>query len=246
MIDEMRTEHAEDINDPQLPPIDETQIYKTALRTRQKQIETLPERLSRAKRSMILVFEGWDASGKGGTIRRITDALREDRVQVFATGAPSAEEASRHYLWRFWRTVPPVGHIAIYDRSWYGRVLVERVEGLTPEPDWRRAYGEIRDFERTLIDGGTLLHKFWLEISPEEQLARFEARLRTPEKRHKLTDEDWRNRSHRAAYLPALREMLHETDTPFAPWEIIDAEDKRSARIAVLDSIAHSAAALPL
>ena len=186
---------------------------------------------------MMLVFEGWDASGKGGTIRRITDAVREDRIQVFPTGAPSAQEKARHYLWRFWRTVPAVGNIAVYDRSWYGRVLVERVEGFAVEAQWKRAYGEIRDFEKTMTENGCILRKFWLEISPEEQLTRFRARQRDPAKRHKLTSEDWRNRSHREEYEAALADMLRETSTDYAPWEVIAADCKQHARLSVMEQI---------
>ena len=250
MIDEMRTEHAEEIN-VILPPrgrLDEADLslradpdtYKKSLRELQEQIGDIPRRLKAAGKSMILVFEGWDASGKGGCIRRLTDALREDRFQVFPTSAPSAEEKSRHYLWRFWRTFPPVGSLAIYDRSWYGRVLVERVEGLATEEEWLRAYEEICEMERTLIRGGAVLCKFWLEISPEEQLRRFEARLSDPNKRWKLTEEDWRNRSKREEYLTAIEDMFSFTDTTDAPWTVIPAEHKKYARLAVLRHILHA------
>lgn len=243
MIDEMRTQHAEEeFAGILLPPREEgatqyradPKTYKETLRELQAEIHTLPERLKRAKCAMILVFEGWDAAGKGGCIRRLTDALREDRFQVFATSAPTPEEKARHYLWRFWRTVPAIGNIAIYDRSWYGRVLVERVENFTPADDWQRAYGEIRAFERSLTDNGYILRKFWLEISPEEQLRRFEARLASPEKRAKLTPEDWRNRAHRNEYLPAIADMLEHTDAEHAPWLLVPAEDKKHARLTVL------------
>ncbi len=249
MIDEMRTNHTEDeystavlmprkqIVDADLTLRADKGTYKQTLKELQTEIETLPERLKRANRAMMIAFEGWDAAGKGGCIRRLTDALREDRYQIFRTAAPSAEEMSRHYLWRFWRTVPPVGSLSIYDRTWYGRVLVERVEELTPEADWQRAYGEINDFERTLTENGYILVKFWLEISSEEQLRRFEARLASPEKRMKMTEEDWRNRAHRDRYLPAIADMLDLTDTTGAPWTIIPAEDKKYARLAVLRAI---------
>jgi polyphosphate kinase 2 (PPK2 family) len=163
--------------------------------------------------------------------------LREDRFQVFATAAPNEEEKARHYLWRFWRTFPPVGSIAIYDRSWYGRVLVERVEGFATEEQWSRAYGEICEMEESLTREGAILCKFWLEISPEEQLRRFEARLSDPQKRWKLTGEDWRNRSKREEYLAAAEDMFSLTDTTAAPWTIIPAEDKKYARLAVLRHI---------
>lgn len=245
----MRTTHAEDeCSTVILPPRGEDTdadltlradpaTYKETLRDLQKEIETIPEKLKRQNRAMMIAFEGWDAAGKGGCIRRLTDALREDRYQIIRTAAPSAEEKARHYLWRFWRTVPPVGSITVYDRTWYGRVLVERVEELTPEADWKRAYEEINQFERTLADNGYILKKFWLEISPEEQLRRFEARLASPEKRMKMTEEDWRNRAHRERYLPAIADMLDLTDTTCAPWTIIPAEDKKYARLAVLREI---------
>lgn len=215
----------------------EAEDYKKELRRLQKQIAGIPEKLRRNGQAMMLVFEGWDASGKGGAIRRLTDALREDRTQVFAFSAPTPEEKARHYLWRFWRTVPPVGSIAVYDRSWYGRVLVERVEGFASGEEWERAYGEINDFERTLCANGYILRKFWMEITPEEQLRRFEARARSPEKRYKLTQEDWRNRAHRDAYLPALSDMFSRTDTDAAPWVVIDAENKKRARLSVMRSV---------
>ncbi len=241
MIDEMRTQHAEDTAEITVEVFPETEmspeLYKKRLHALQKQLREIPQYLSRTEQSMMLVFEGWDASGKGGTIRRITDAIREDRIQVFPTGAPSAQEKARHYLWRFWRTVPAVGNIAIYDRSWYGRVLVERVEGFAGEAQWKRAYGEIRDFERTMTENGCILRKFWLEISPEEQLTRFRARQRNPAKQHKLTSEDWRNRSHRAEYETALADMLRETSTDCAPWEVIAADSKRHARLTVMEQI---------
>lgn len=247
MIDEMRNEHAEEINTV-LPPksrldtVDLSQradpsIYKKSLKELQKRMTEVPRKLQRANRSLILVFEGWDASGKGGCIRRITDALREDRCQVFPTAAPSDEEKSRHYLWRFWRTFPPTGSVAIYDRSWYGRVLVERVEGLAREEQWMRAYDEIREMERTLILEGAILMKFWLEISPEEQLRRFEARMSDPEKRWKLTKEDWRNRGKRDAYLVAAEDMFAYTDTTASPWTVVAAEDKKFARLQVMRHI---------
>ena len=243
MIDEMRTEHAEEINlilpPPRLAEADLTRradpsTYKKSLRELQEQVRDIPRRLKAAGRSLILVFEGWDASGKGGCIRRLTDALREDRFQVFPTSAPNEEEQARHYLWRFWRTFPPVGSIAIYDRSWYGRVLVERVEEFATEEQWTRAYDEICEMERSLIREGAILCKFWLEISPEEQLRRFEARMSDPHKRWKLTGEDWRNRSRRDEYLAAAEDMFALTDTTAAPWIIIPAEDKKYARLAVL------------
>lgn len=239
MIDEMRTQHEPEIpnNDLSDAVKDETFAYHETLRTLQDEISQIPERLKRADSALILVFEGWDAAGKSGCIRRISDALREDRFQIFGTAAPSPEEKSRHYLWRFWRTVPAYGSVAIYDRSWYGRVLVERVENLCTPEEWKRAYTEIHQFERTLHDNHYILRKFWLDISPEEQFRRFEARLHDPIKRKKMSDEDWRNRAHRPLYESALVDMLQNTNLPFAPWIRISAENKKRARLAVLQSV---------
>lgn len=184
--------------------------------------------------STVVVFEGWDAAGKGGAIRRLTAALDARLYRVIPVGAPSDEERAHHYLWRFWRHVPRDGLITIYDRSWYGRVLVERVEGLAAEAEWRRAYAEINDFERLLSDHGIRLLKFWLHLSPEEQLRRFEARQKTPHKQHKLSQEDWRNRARRDDYERAVEEMLARTDHGHAPWHVLAGDDKRHARIEVL------------
>lgn len=190
-----------------------------------------------AKLSTILVFEGWDAAGKGGAIRRITRALDARNYQVFSIGAPSDEERAHHYLWRFWRHLPRAGRFTIYDRSWYGRVLVERVEGFATETEWRRAYAEINDFERQLVDHGIVVAKFWVHISRDEQERRFNARAETPYKRWKLTDEDWRNREKWDEYESAVDDMIERTSTAVAPWHLIPGNDKRYARVAVLRKI---------
>lgn len=182
----------------------------------------------------VLVFEGWDAAGKGGTIRRISAALDPRSFKVWPIGAPRNYYLDRHYLLRFMERLPPNGAISVFDRSWYGRVLVERVEALTPERRWRQAYREIRDFERALLDDGTRLVKLFFHISPEEQLARFEERLRNPLKRWKLSYEDFRNRENWDLYVAAIDEMLARTSTARAPWHLVPANDKRHARIAAI------------
>ena len=186
---------------------------------------------------LALVFEGWDASGKGGAIRRVTAALDPRHVHVAEFAAPTDRERRHHFLWRFWPHLPGWGGMSIFDRSWYGRVLVERVEGLIGEREWRRAYEEITSFEDGLCHEGMVLVKLWLEISDSEQLKRFNARERDPLKRWKLTDEDWRNRRRRADYEAAVDDMLRETDHHRAPWTVIAAEHKPYARVAVLETV---------
>jgi len=181
------------------------------------------------------VFEGWDASGKGGAIRRLVDPLDPRHVYVAQFAAPSSREKRHHFLWRFWPVLPGWGGMTVLDRSWYGRVLVERVEGFATEDQWSRAYQEIVEFERTLVAEGTILLKFWLEISDAEQLKRFERRASDPLKAWKLGQEDWRNRGKRAAYEAAVEEMVERTDHPDAPWILIEAESKRHARVAVVE-----------
>ncbi len=186
-------------------------------------------------RSTILVFEGWDAAGKGGAIRRITPALDSRDYQIVSIAAPTAEENDHHYMWRFWRHLPGAGRFLIFDRSWYGRVLVERVEGFATQDEWLRAYEEINDFETQLVGHGSILVKYWIHITPEEQDRRFKAREETPYKRWKLTDEDWRNRERWQAYEVAVDDMVRLTGTPIAPWHMIEGNDKRYARVRVLD-----------
>lgn len=186
---------------------------------------------------LCVTFEGWDASGKGGAIRRLTSPLDPRHVRVAEFAAPSEVEKRHHFLWRFWPQVPGLGGMAVFDRTWYGRVLVERVEGFASEPEWRRAYREIVDFERALCIEGMVLVKFWLHISEEEQLRRFRARDRDPLKRWKLTGEDWRNLSKRTEYERAVADMLRETDHDLAPWRLIAAENKPYARVAVLREV---------
>jgi polyphosphate kinase 2 (PPK2 family) len=183
---------------------------------------------------LCVVFEGWDASGKGGAIQRLVSELDSRHVRVAQFAAPSHDEKRHHFLWRFWPVLPGWGGMAVLDRSWYGRVLVERVEGFAPEEAWRRAYSEIVDLETTLAAEGTILVKFWVHVSPEEQLRRFEKRQADPYKAWKLTEEDWRNREKRPEYEAAVEEMLERTDLPSAPWHIVAGDDKRWARVDVV------------
>jgi polyphosphate kinase 2 (PPK2 family) len=186
---------------------------------------------------LLVLFEGWDASGKGGAIKRLVEQLDPRHARVAQFAAPTHDEKRHHFLWRFWPKLPGWGGMAVLDRTWYGRVLVERVEGFATEEAWRRAYGEIVDLETSLAAEGTILVKFWMHVSPEEQLRRFESRQADPYRSWKLTDEDWRNRDKRAAYEEAVEEMLERTDTPSAPWTVVAAEDKRTARVTVVQTV---------
>jgi polyphosphate kinase 2 (PPK2 family) len=184
-----------------------------------------------------VLFEGWDASGKGGAIKRLVAPIDPRHVRAASFAAPTHDEKRHHWLWRFWPPLPGRGGMAVFDRSWYGRVLVERVEKLATEEQWRRAYREIEATERMLCDDGMVLIKFFLHISDREQKKRFDARAKDPLKSWKLTDEDWRNRRKRKAYAAAIEDMLDATDTPFAPWELIEADNKRWARVRVVETV---------
>ncbi|WP_305786572.1 polyphosphate kinase 2 family protein [Symbioplanes lichenis] len=216
----------------------------------QQQLEEAQQRLLRlrlelggqigAKRigpPLCVVFEGWDASGKGGAIKRLTAPIDPRHVRVSQFAAPTYDEKRHHFLWRFWPKLPGWGGMAVFDRSWYGRVLVERVEGFATEEQWRRAYDEIVEFERTLTAEGMIMVKFWLDVSPEEQLRRFEDRAADPLRAWKLTDEDWRNRDKRPAYEKAVKEMLGRTNHKNAPWHVIPGDDKHYARLAVVEAV---------
>ncbi|SDU44081.1 polyphosphate:AMP phosphotransferase [Stappia sp. ES.058] len=203
----------------------------------QKKLTHLVDRKAARKLPLIVVFEGNDAAGKGGAIRRLTRPMDPRRYRVHRIAAPSEEELAHPYLWRFWRNVPRKGQTAIFDRSWYGRVLVERVEGFCSEADWARAYNEINEFEAEMGSSGGLVVKFWLAISKEEQLARFKAREETPYKQFKITDDDWRNRLKWDAYAMAAGDMIDRTSTAGAPWHLVSAEDKRHARVTVLKTL---------
>lgn len=217
----------------------EPELYKQEILKYQVALRKEARRLYEEHRLLIAVFEGWDAAGKGGAIRRFVEKIDPRGFQVYPIAAPSGDEKTHHYLWRFWRRLlpPQEKQILIFDRSWYGRVLVERVEGFATEEEWRRAYQEINNFESQLIDSGAVVAKFWFHISAEEQLRRFEARRETPHKRWKLTDEDWRNREKWSAYEAAVNDMLVRTSTLKAPWTIVEANSKRYARVKALKTL---------
>ena len=214
----------------------EKEVYRTALKQAQRELAHLHNQIYRLKIPVVLVYEGWDAAGKGGNIRRLTAALDPRGYDVVPIAGPTAEELSHHYLWRFWKQIPKDGHIAIFDRSWYGRVMVERIEGLCPQPRWEQAYQEINEFEKQLTDFGAVVLKFWLHIDPDEQLRRFNDRQNTPEKQWKITQEDWRNREKWPQYEQAVDEMIRRTSTKSAPWIIVESQDKRYARIKAIQS----------
>ena len=184
-----------------------------------------------------VLFEGWDASGKGGAIKRLVAQLDPRHVRVCQFSAPTKDELRHHFLWRFWPVLPGWGGMAVLDRSWYGRVLVERVEGYADREQWLRAYEEINGFERSLVDEGMILIKMWMHVSDEEQLKRFKRREKEPLKQWKLTDEDWRNREKRDEYIAAIEDMLARTDEPVAPWDVIPGDSKRYARVAVIETV---------
>lgn len=211
--------------------------YKKRIEELQGRLGALTLGLRRERRSLMLVFEGPDAAGKGGAIRRLTEGIEARLYRVDSVCAPTDEERAHPYLWRFWRVLPRQGRVTICDRSWYGRVLVERIEGFAARGEWSRAFSEINAFEEQLSDAGTIVQKFWLAISSEEQLRRFKSRERTPYKQYKITEEDWRNRSRWDAYEAAACEMFERTSTDYAPWTLIEAEDKRWARVRVLETV---------
>jgi len=211
--------------------------YKKELLRAQGELGLLSRRLRKRERSLILVFEGPDAAGKGGAIRRLTAAMDARDYQVLSVAAPTDEERAHPYLWRFWRHLPPSGRVMIYDRSWYGRVLVERVEGFARPEQWRRAYEEINAFEEQLTEFGLIVAKFWLAITPEEQLRRFKARQTTPYKQYKLTEEDWRNRDRWSSYEAAACEMIERTGTESSPWMLVEGNNKEWARVKVLKEV---------
>ena len=223
--------------DVDLSPAISDEEYKSELKKLQKRLGELHNVIYRKKIPVILCYEGWDAAGKGGNIRRVAYPLDPRGFDVHPIASPLPHELNRQYLWRFWIRLPRTGHIAIFDRTWYGRVMVERLEGFCTEKDWKRAYNEINEFERQLTDWGAVLLKFWIHIDPETQLARFTERQNTPEKQWKITDEDWRNREKWPQYEEAVDEMLQKTSTKNAPWFIIESNDKHYARIKALKII---------
>lgn len=210
-------------------------VYRSEVLRLQARLNRLHRVARERGRSTILVFEGWDAAGKGGAIRRVTPALDSRDYRIVSIAAPTDEENDHHYMWRFWRDLPGAGRFLFFDRSWYGRVLVERVEGFATQDEWLRAYDEINDFEAQLVNHGSIVVKYWIHITAEEQDRRFRAREETPYKRWKLTEEDWRNRERWQAYEVAVDDMVRLTGTPIAPWHLIEGNDKRYARVSVLD-----------
>ncbi len=213
------------------------QEYETSLVKYQVALFRLAYQVYLQQRPVIIIFEGWDAAGKGGAIRRVTEKLDPRGFVVYSIAAPKGDEATHHYLWRFWTRLPETGQIAIFDRSWYGRVMVERVEGFCRESEWKRAYREINSFERQLSDFGTIIFKFWLHIDPDEQLRRFQSREGDKLRAWKLTDEDWRNREKWSLYEEAVNEMLLKTSTITAPWTVVEGNSKPFARIKILRTL---------
>jgi len=211
--------------------------YEVTKRAVQIELLKLQSWVKESGQKVVIIFEGRDAAGKGGNIRRVTECLDPRGYGVIPIAAPKGDDATHHYLWRFWRQLPKAGHLAIFDRTWYGRVLVERVEGFCSEAEWRRAYQEIKEFELSLTNYGTILVKFWLHISKEEQLRRFEERKEIDYKQYKITEEDWRNREKWDQYRQAVVDMLTNTSTTYAPWTIVEANDKLWARIRSLQAI---------
>ena len=211
--------------------------YDKRLDELQDELRQLHYKLYRKKIPVIIAYEGWDAAGKGGNIKRITGALDPRGFEVLPIASPEPHEKARHFLWRFWTRLPKTGHIAIFDRTWYGRVMVERIEGFCSENDWQRAYNEINEFEKELTDWGAVVIKFWVQIDKRTQLKRFKERQATPEKQWKITDEDWRNREKWDKYESAIDEMIKKTSTEFAPWYILESVDKKYARIKALEIV---------
>ena len=222
------------LSEVDLSPTIEEEEYKKELKRLQKRLSELHNVIYRKKIPVILCYEGWDAAGKGGNIRRVAYPLDPRGFDVHPIASPEPHELNRQYLWRFWTRLPRTGHICIFDRTWYGRVMVERLEGFCSEKDWKRAYNEINEFERQLTDWGAVLLKFWIHIDQDTQLARFNERQNTPEKQWKITEEDWRNREKWPQYETAVDEMLQKTSTENAPWFIIESNDKHYARIKAL------------
>ncbi len=253
-LDEKPAARLPDRNPPLLPQIDKLNVIRAlqldqslSKKEYEKQLEHWQGRLNvlfrdpRLKQmTVVAVFEGNDAAGKGGAIRRVTRALDARGYQIVSVAAPTEEERAQPYLWRFWRRIPRHGRFVIFDRSWYGRVLVERVEGFCQEPDWMRAYSEINDFEQQLTRHGVIVAKFWLATSKEEQYRRFKEREKISFKRFKITDEDWRNRKKWDAYEVAVCDMVDRTSTSVAPWTLVEANNKYYARVKVLRTLAEA------
>ena len=211
--------------------------YQEKLEKLQKRLSELHNVLYREKIPVIIAYEGWDAAGKGGNIKRIAAALDARGYEVHPIASPEPHEKNRHFLWRFWTRLPQPGTIAIFDRTWYGRVMVERIEGFAKPQEWQRAYDEIKDMEAQWSEHGIAIAKFWLQIDKDEQLRRFNDRQNDPNKQWKITDEDWRNRDKWDAYEAAVNEMLVRTDTSYAPWTVVEGNNKYYARLKVLKTV---------
>ena len=219
------------------PRIDDREEYAELLRVEQARFRKLQEEMFRKRVPLMIMYEGWDAAGKGGNIKRVAQAIDARSYRIYPSPAPSKVELAHPHLWRYWTRMPKAGYVGIYDRSWYGRVLVERVEGFATADEWARAYDEINAFEQELVQWGAILLKFWVDITPDEQLARFEARAADPAKTWKLTDEDWRNRDKYPLYKAAVDDMFRLTSTTFAPWIVLESDSKWYARIQALRAI---------
>ena len=227
---------------PNLDEIDHTLIvepvaYKAELKAEQRRLNRLEMEMYQRRIPLMIMYEGWDAAGKGGNIKRVAQALDARSYTIFPSPAPTKPELMHPHLWRYWTRLPKAGHVGIYDRSWYGRVLVERVEGFATPSEWSRAYDEINEFEREMIRWGAILLKFWVDVSQDEQLRRFEDRASDPAKQWKITDDDWRNREKYPQYKAAIEDMFRLTSTPFAPWIVLESDNKRYARVKALKLI---------
>ena len=214
----------------------EKEEYKKKLKALQNRLEILHSEVYKRRIPVVLAFEGWDAGGKGGAIKRLTEKMDPRGYEVIPSAAPNDIEKAHHYLWRYWRAMPKDGHVAIFDRSWYGRVMVERIEGFCTPEEWKRAYKEINEMEAQLAASGAVIIKFWMQIDKEEQEKRFHERMENPEKNWKITDEDWRNRAKWDQYEKAVDEMLIRTSTSYAPWVVVEGNCKYYARIKVLET----------
>jgi polyphosphate kinase 2 (PPK2 family) len=228
--------------DVDLSPALTEKTYWKRIADLQLRMRGLHRRMYKEQVPVLAVLEGWDAAGKGGAIKRITETLEPRGYTVSSFSAPRGEEKTHHYLWRFWRALPRAGHLGIFDRSYYGRVLVERVEGFCSEAEWRRAYREINEFEAHQTSFGMVICKFWLQISKEEQLRRFRDRERDPFRSYKLTPEDWRNRARWNEYNAAATEMIERTSSPHAPWTVVEADDKLHARVKIVETLSEAIA----
>jgi polyphosphate kinase 2 (PPK2 family) len=211
--------------------------YERALNKYQERIREIEHEIYARRLPVIMAFEGWDAAGKGGSIKRLVRRMDPRGYEVVTTAAPNEIELMHHYLWRFWKNIPKAGHVVIFDRSWYGRILVERVEGFCTEEEWKRAYSEINEMEEQWANFGAAIMKFWIHVSMDEQLKRFELRQKTKQKQWKINEEDWRNREKWDLYKAAADEMLYRTSTSYAPWTIIESNSKLYARIKTMETV---------